>query len=196
MTNPVRERLLAATFECIARYGIAKTTVEDVAREAGLSRATVYRQFPGGKDQLINSTIAWEAARFFDRLAVAVADAPDLETLLVDAVMFAHVAFEEHAVLQKILDTEPELLLPQLTVESTRLLAFIRTFLGQPLERARAGGRLTHGLDVAWAADHIARLVLNFVGTPGRWDLTDRAQVDQLVRTELLAGMLGRVSDG
>ena len=89
----------------------------------------MYRHFPGGKDQLVNGTIVWEAGRFFERLAVAVADAPDLETLLIDAVMFAHRAFEEHAVLQKVLETEPDLLLPQLTVESTRLLAFIRNFL-------------------------------------------------------------------
>ena len=185
-----RERLLEATFACVARYGIAKTTVEDIARQSGLSRATVYRHFPGGKEQLVNATIAWEAARFFERLAIAVADAPDLPTLLVDAVMFAHVAFEQHAVLQKILETEPELLLPQLTVESTRLLAFIHTFLQAPLERERVRGSLTPALDVDTAADHIGRLVLSFVGTPGRWDLTDRAQVEELVRTELLAGVL------
>ena len=182
------ERIVDAALRCFARWGVAKTTLDDIAREAGYSRATVYRFFPGGKDQLVNGTIAWEAGRFFERLAIAVADAPDLETLLVDAVMFAHQAFEEHVVLQKILETEPELLLPQLTIESTRLLAFIRNFLMGPLERARP--RLTPGLDVDWAADHISRLVLNFVGTPGRWDLTDRSQVDQLVRTELLAGVL------
>jgi AcrR family transcriptional regulator len=185
---PPRERLLEATYACIARYGIAKTTVEDVARQAGLSRATVYRHFPGGKDQLVNGTIAWEAGRFFERLTVAVGDAPDLETLLRDALMFAHVAFEEHAVLQKVLETEPELLLPQLTVESTRLTAFVRTFLVGPLERERE--RLTPGLDLERAADHVARLVLSFVGTPGRWDLTDPSQVSELVRTELLAGVL------
>lgn len=189
MANPARERLLEGTLACVARYGIAKTTVEDIARQAGLSRATVYRHFPGGKDQLVKATIAWEAARFFDRLAVAVADAPDLETLLVDALLFAHRAFEEHAVLQKVLETEPELLLPQLTIESTRLLAFIRNFLVAPLERDRS--RLVPGLDTDWAADHVARLVLSFVGTPGRWDLTDRDQVGELVRTELLAGVLG-----
>jgi AcrR family transcriptional regulator len=183
-----RERLVAATFDCIARYGIAKTTVEDVARQAKLSRATAYRYFPGGKEQLVQATIAWEAQRFFERLAQAVADAPDLESLLVDALMFAHRAFEEHAVLQKVLETEPDRLLPQLTLESTRLVAFVRTFLAEPLDRARP--RLVPGLDVDWASDHVARLVVSFVGTPGRWDLTDRAQVGELVRTELLAGVV------
>ena len=66
------ERLLQATFACVARYGIGKTTIEDVAREAGVSRATVYRQFPGGKDQLVSDTIRWESTRFFAELAAAI----------------------------------------------------------------------------------------------------------------------------
>ncbi len=48
MNPEVRERLLQATYDCVARWGLAKTTVEDAAREAGVSRATVYRYFPGG----------------------------------------------------------------------------------------------------------------------------------------------------
>src|SRR5204863_7376096 len=73
----VRERILEATYASVARYGIAKTTVEDVARLARLSRATVYRHFAGGKDELVRETIAWETGRFFGRLAEAVAGAGD-----------------------------------------------------------------------------------------------------------------------
>ena len=36
-------------------------------------------------------------------------------------------------------------------------------------------------------ADYVARMVLSFIESPGGWDLTDRAQVRDLVRTELLA---------
>ncbi len=45
--------------------GVAKTTVEDVAREAGVSRATVYRAFPGGRDEMVNATVAWATLEFF-----------------------------------------------------------------------------------------------------------------------------------
>src|SRR3954451_25330670 len=104
----VRERILAATYACVARYGLAKTTVEDAAREAGLSRATVYRYFPGGKDQLIAEVIAWEAQRFFMRLAEAVAGAASFAELVEQALMFGHRAIEQHEILQRILVTEPE----------------------------------------------------------------------------------------
>ena len=185
----VRERILEAAYSCVARYGIGKTTVDDVARAARLSRATVYRTFPGGKDQVIREVIAWETGRFFGRLAEAVAGAPDFASLLEEALLFAHRAVEDHEVLQKILQTEPGRLLPQLTVESQRTLAFIAAFLVPYLEREQ----LAPGVDVAAAADYVARMVLSHIAAQGRWDLTDRAQVKTLVRTEMLAGVLAQV---
>src|SRR3954471_21263229 len=101
-----RDRILEATCACVARYGLAKTTVEDAAREAGLSRATVYRYFPGGKDQLVAEVVSEKAARFLGRLPTAVAGAESFPALLERALLFAHRAIEEHEVLQKILQTE------------------------------------------------------------------------------------------
>ena len=63
MNPDVRERLLQATYDCVARWGLAKTTVEDAAREAGVSRATVYRYFPGGRDELLSAVVGWEFSR-------------------------------------------------------------------------------------------------------------------------------------
>src|SRR5439155_11809614 len=71
----LRERILEATFACIARAGFDRTTVEDAAREAGVSRATVYRWFPGGRDQLLDETIAHQVDQFFLRLRDEVAGA-------------------------------------------------------------------------------------------------------------------------
>src|SRR5438309_9490395 len=155
MDLTVRERILEATYACVARYGLAKTTVEDVARAARLSRATVYRYFPGGRDQLMREVIAWETGRFFGRLAEAVAGAPDFGALLEEALVFAHRAVEEHEVLQKVLQTEPERLLPQLTVESERTLTCIRRFLLPYLHR----DALPPGVDAGQAADYLARLL-------------------------------------
>src|SRR3954454_6457018 len=93
-----RDRILEATYACVARYGLSKTTVEDAAKEAGLSRATVYRYFPGGKEQLTAEVIRWEAPRFFARLAEAVRDADTFPDLLEQALLFAHRAIAEHDV--------------------------------------------------------------------------------------------------
>jgi AcrR family transcriptional regulator len=184
-TTP-RERIFEATYTCIARYGIGKTSVEDAARQARLSRATVYRYFPGGKDELIRETIAWEVARFFRRLADALAGIDDLPGLLEEALVFAHRAVEEHAVLQRVLATEPVRLLPELTVEANRVLSLIKAFLLPYLEREP----LQPGVEPATAAEHVARMFLSHLAAQGSWDLTDRTQVRELVRTQILAGIL------
>ena len=183
MPADARERIFEATYACVARYGIGKTTVEDAARQARISRATVYRYFPGGKDQLIAETIAWEAQRFFMRLAEAVAGADSFAELVEHALIFGHRAIEEHAVLQKILETEPERLLPQLTVEGSRLRQLVTAFLIGSIRP----DELRPGITQAEAADYVARMLLSYVNGPGRWDLTDRDQVRELVRAEVIA---------
>ena len=184
--GPNRERILEATYACVARYGLGKTTVEDVAREARLSRATVYRAFPGGRDELLRETIQWEVGRFFVRLAAAVDGAPDFPTRVEEALVYAHRAVEEHELLQKILVTEPEKLLPNLTIAVERVAGIVAAYLVPLL----ANEELRPGVTPATAAEYLSRMVLSFIGQQGRWDLTDRDQVRRLVRTELLSGVL------
>ena len=185
MNPEVRERLLRATYDCVARWGLDKTTVEDAAREAGVSRATVYRYFPGGRDELISAVVGWEFARFFLRLYEEVSDAETLEEVMERGLMFAHRAVLEHEVLQRILVTEPDVLLPRLTVEADQTHTLIADFLSPYLIRHG----MSQGTDLDLAADFLARMVLSYIGSPGRWDLDDPEQVALLVRSELLAGI-------
>src|SRR5258706_12884776 len=76
-----QDRVLDGTLACIARVGLGKTTLDDVAREAGCARATVYRCFPN-KQQLLSALVAREA----DALRDAVVSATALSETLGDAI--------------------------------------------------------------------------------------------------------------
>ena len=182
----LRRRILEATYACVARWGLSKTTVEDAAREAGVSRATIYRYFPGGREELVSAVVAWEYGRFFTRLYDEVHEADSLEEVMERGLMFAHRAILGHEVLQRMLETEPEMLVPTLTVESAGTVELIAAFLEPYLDRHG----LAPGVDLHQASEFLARMVLSYIASPGRWDLGDPDQVSRLVRAELLAGIV------
>jgi len=179
-----RERLLEAAYRCVARWGIAKTTIDDIAREAKVSRPTVYRQFPGGKDALLREVVAWESGRFFGNITRAVAGVTDLGELLEELIVVAAGEMANHEVLQKVLQTEPERLLPLLVTGLDRLISLLKPLLLLAMQRAPVRSGVDHDL----AADYLARMLLSVVASPGARDLTDRAAVRDYVRVELLAG--------
>ena len=172
---------------------MAKTTVDDVAAASGVSRATIYRLFPGGKEEVLRETVGWEMDRFFLHLGEELGDAADFPEFLERALPLARRELLEHAVLQKVLETEPD----RLECADHRAAApgdrgDRRLLPAPPARRDRDAGLVRPGVDLEQAAEYVARLSLSLIASPGRHDLADPAEVRRLVRGELLGGVLTR----
>jgi AcrR family transcriptional regulator len=83
---PVRRRLLLATSRLVYRHGIAATGIESILDAAGAARMSLYRHFPGGKDQLVAASLADRSARtvghILDSARAVAGDAGPVETVL------------------------------------------------------------------------------------------------------------------
>jgi AcrR family transcriptional regulator len=79
-------RVIDAVVACAGRWGIDKTTVDDVAREAGMSRATVYRLFPGGKPSIVHLATRREVVALVAGIVERVEACDDLTDALVEMV--------------------------------------------------------------------------------------------------------------
>lgn len=162
--DPTRQRILDAALAQFEDFGLRRTTMEDVARHAGISRITIYRRF-AGKEALVEAVLLRESSRFFTALDAAVADLPTTDERLVEGFAFTLEHLRRHVLLNRLLSTEPEALLPFLTVDAGPILAAAREFLADRLDREIAEGRLPP-LDVAVAGELLSRLVLSFLLTP------------------------------
>lgn len=182
--------MLEGAYECIARRGMAKTTVDDVAAASGVSRATIYRMFPGGKEELLRETVGWEMDRFFLHLGRELGDAADFPEFLERALPLARRELREHAVLQKVLETEPDRLNALITLQQHRVIGAIAAYFLPLLERDRDRGLVDPDADLSRTAEYVARLSLSLISSPGRHDLGDPVEVRRLVRRELLGGVL------
>jgi AcrR family transcriptional regulator len=184
MAESTRERILEATLTCVGRHGMAKTTMDDIAREADLARATLYRAFPGGRDEVLDAVVTWEVARFFERLRAAIEpDGLALAEILERGLLAARDAMEHHDLLQRLLREEADQLVPSLAVVMPLVVQALADWLRPRLEAEPR----RPGVDPAEGAELLARLALSYLSTPGRWDLTDPAEVHRLVHDHLLA---------
>lgn len=176
VTTPAQERALDAAVELIARWGVAKTTLGDVARAAGMSRATLYRAVPGGRDELLTLLSRRELARFLAAVTEVLDHESDPAVAMAGGLHAAAVHLEGHAAVRYVLTHEPELAVPVLGfAQLDGLLRVVR--------RAVAPHLVAHVGDAAgWAAEWLARLFLSTLVNPTpAFDLTDRAVCDRLV---------------
>lgn len=112
--TPVRQRLLDAALAAATEHGIARLSMGDVARTAGLSRQTLYRHF-ASKDELVAAVVAAQTADLIDQVVAAAAPHEDPESGLEAGLARALQVVREHPLLDRLLRTEPEALLPLLT---------------------------------------------------------------------------------
>jgi AcrR family transcriptional regulator len=160
------ERILTAATREVEDFGVRRFTIDDVARRVGVSRVTIYRYFPR-KDRLIEAVLLRELRRFLDDIDEAVAPYDTLEDRLVEGFVFALVRLRSHRLLNRLLRTEPELLLPHLTIRAAPVLAAAREFIAGFARREAEEGRLPlTEEDIEGVSELLARAVMSFVLTP------------------------------
>lgn len=185
--TPTEIRILDATKSCCERWGIAKVTIDDIAAEAGVSRATLYRMFPGGKDVLFDAMRVRELEDFFTRLTAHLDGVVDLEELLVRTVVHATGELRSDEHLAVMLASEPGETLANLTVQGLpRIIRMASLFLSPSVEpyldRRRAGQLV----------DLLARLVISYFLAPSdHVDLGDRDSAREFISVHVLPTFTG-----
>jgi AcrR family transcriptional regulator len=122
----IEQRLLDAGLEAATIHGIAKLSMGDVARRAGLSRQTLYRYFPS-KDALVAAIVGAETTSLIEQVLGAAVDIEDPRASLAAALETALRLLRDHPLLDRLLRTEPEALLPVLTTEGSPAMSQVRS---------------------------------------------------------------------
>jgi AcrR family transcriptional regulator len=160
------ERILAAAAQHVEDFGLRRFTIDDLARRLRVSRVTIYRYFPK-RDRLLEAVLLRELHRFLAQVGAAVAPCVTLEEKLIEGVVFALGYLRHHRLLQRMLRTEPELILPALTTRGGPVLAAGRQFIADIARQGPEDESLSLSpaeLDVV--SELLARAVLSFLLTP------------------------------
>ena len=184
--DEARTRVLDAAYEQFSRMGIQRSTMEDVARRAGVSRITVYRRFDT-KDALVEQVVRREFRRYFDRFLVEIKQAETAADRVVLGFVSSLAAIRGNPLIGGLIASEPDLVVPSMISDGGRTVATVRQFVAGQLRAEQRAGNVSADLDTDHVAEMMVRISASFLAIPSLLvDLDDEEQLAALARRFLV----------
>ena len=183
-------RVLDAAYEEFSLVGIRRTTMEDVARRAGVSRVTVYRHV-ANKDALVEQVLRREFQRYAMDYVAEMQEADRAVDRIVHGYLRTIQAVRSNPLLSKLLAVELDELVASMAGSAEHVLSLARIFVAHLLRMEQAAGEIADDIDVDVVAELMVRVAVSFVLIPSEVvDLDDEEATLAMVRAFLLP-MLG-----
>jgi AcrR family transcriptional regulator len=179
MSSQPEPRLIAAALDCFLTFGVRKTSLTDVADRAGVSRATAYRTFHD-KNGLVRAVAEAEVNLFLVRLDEAVTWEAPLADALEQAITFTLRYLSDHAVLQRLIEREPEQL-ADVVVPRPGEPSLVQELLPVVVERFVRTHHDVLRVPIDQAAEWLLRMAISMLLSPSTTLPDPRAVADLLI---------------
>jgi AcrR family transcriptional regulator len=187
-------RILDAALEQLLEFGLQRTSLERIARAAGVSRQTLFNRFPN-RDALMNSVFVRVTRAFIADLDAQIVGSQTPEDRLVGAMVAGVGALKRHRLLHRLLITDRDRVLPYLTTGAGGHIEVLREYVAGQLVRAHEEGMPLSG-DPEVLGELLVRIGHSIALTPDtKLPLDDAEQLERLVRQSILPFLQGRPAD-
>lgn len=175
-----REHILDAAFRCYSSRSVMKTTVEHIAREAKVTRTTIYRYFKN-RDEVLTAVVTRESGRLVQWLIQQCGDIENFGEFVIQALSSVVLGISRFPMFGLML-SESDVLVTRLCMGSDDIRAVVMGFMRDHYQRAREAGQLRAGLELEALADWLmligtAHLQAGSMANLGRDELLARFRV-------------------
>lgn len=186
----MRVQILRGARDCFVRVGISRTSMQDVARAAGISRGTVYRYFKD-RDAVVRAFADWQNQRFRQEATARLARLEEVEEQLAEFAVFMMEYMERGgADPGRAIRVNSEIHALFLDRHAGSMFTGMIDWIAELLESARVRGQLRRDLQVRLAAEWMARLFTSLASIPGvGFDSGKREELRDFVRAFAVRGL-------
>lgn len=180
-----REVIVESAFACFGRQGLQRATIVDIAKQAGISRSTIYEYF-SDKASIVEACAEHASQQFYREMTKAIERGSSLEDKLCAAAVFVTQARRVIAS-EKYFDEDAISLL--LTKDAAVLLRECVEFFTPYLAAARLTGEVRKDLDIEAAGEWFARILFSLFSTPSSTlDMDNPDVAAEFVRAHVVRG--------
>jgi len=188
----LNDAILDATKQAIERWGVERLTINDVCEAAKVSRATLYRAFPGGKEVLLEALRIREAETFFTTLRAHAEGEHTLEDTIVRCMIVATTELRSDRNIALMLAAEPNEVLSQFTVQGVPRIVRVATIFLTPLLEPYLPRR-----EAAQLVEVLSRMVISFFLAPSsHYDFTKDSDARAFVRSHVIINQQHPITQG
>lgn len=166
--------ILAGAKACYLRVGIDKTGMEDIARESGLARSTLYRYFPR-HEQLLLAVVSAEMQVINEQLMKKLARYQEPADKIVEGLIMAMRAIPEHPLLSRVFAQDEGGMLRSALWSSPELVELGIHLMSAIVDEARQSRQLQESVAAEVLVEWVYRILLSFISLPSNWIKTDKA---------------------
>jgi AcrR family transcriptional regulator len=172
-----RQEILQAASRCFVQLGISKTSIQDVARAASISRGTVYRYFDD-RQHLVDATIEYGAQLYYRDAREQMDQCRTLSEQMAALARVTSQSIVDHRTQNRLAEGDSELMMFHMSNGSATLARTTR-FLTPFVEAAQERGEVGRDVDAAEASEWLARALLSIslAHASVSFDITDSAAV-------------------
>jgi len=185
---PVRERLLDAAEGCLEQFGPQKTSMEDVARAAGMSRATVYRYFEN-RDALLLGVASRQAASLATEAIQFLAGFNTISDWLVEGCLFTLREIPKRPVFASLTTALDAGAASKLMLGSSGMIQIGVNVLRPMFANAKEQGLLRDGVDIDMLIEWLLRVLWTYLNAPSQV-ATDEDSLRKLFHMMLIPAVL------
>jgi len=187
-SKPVRERLLDAAESCLEQFGPQKTSMEDVARAGGMSRATVYRYFEN-RDALLLGVASRQAANLATEAVAFLAQFNTISDWLVEGCLFTLREIPKRPVFASLVTSLDSSAASKLLLGSSGMIQIGVQVLRPMFANAKQQDLLRDDIDIDMLIEWLLRMLWTYLNTPSQV-ATDEDSMRKLFHMMLIPAVL------
>jgi AcrR family transcriptional regulator len=186
--DATRARLIDGAAACFYRFGVGKTTIDEIAREVRLSRRTVYRYFDS-KDDIFGAVVSREFEELSREGRLIYEQAPFGEGVIEVALLMSR-RVKESPTLSRLFAVEESGQTLEALFAGTEFTRLVERFLAPLIRRAQQRGELRKDITIADATEWVTHLVFSLLGPNPVISRHDDEHVKFMLRTFALPGLM------